>query len=117
MTDATKGEIAERITDWMEIDKELAQLQKRAKTLREKKKHHTDRLVEIMRTNDIDCFDVNETKIIYTKTKTQTTLGQKQLIAAVSEYFKDDSSVAVDDLTKFILDTRTTKETETIRMK
>jgi len=113
----TKTEIVEHIKEWISIDIELKRNQKAAKDLRAKKKHYTTRLVDIMRTNEIDCFDVKDGKLLYTKTKTRGPLGKKHLHAALDAYFKNNDSVATSELTAFILDSRQINENETVRMK
>ena len=113
----SKAELVENIKEWIGVDVELKKIQKRAKELRASKKLYTVKLVDIMKTNEIDCFDVNNGKLIYTKTKTRGALGKKQLFAALELYFKDDETNDAMELSRFILESCGTKETEGIRMK
>ena len=62
-----KERVIEVIKDWIQIDNELRELQKISREKRQEKKELTNILVEIMRNNEIDCFDINNGKLIYSK--------------------------------------------------
>ena len=64
---ATKEELSKIIKDWVSIDNEIKILQKEIKDRRNNKKILTNSLIEIMKTNEIDCFDINNGKIMYSK--------------------------------------------------
>ena len=113
----TKAELVNRIKEWIQLESEMKIAQKHIRDLRVRKKEHTTRLVEIMKTNEIDCFDVKDGKLVYTKNKSRAPLGKKQLFASLEQYFKNDPTFAIADLGTFILDSRETRETESIRMK
>lgn len=71
-----------------------------------------------MKTNEIDCFDVNDGKLIYTQNKVKTSLSKKHITACLEKYFKNtENKELVEDLSNFILDNREVKVTETIRRK
>jgi chaperonin cofactor prefoldin len=63
----TKEELVKHIRGWIQIDNDINTLQKQMKTLREDKKNLTASLVDVMKSNDIDCFDINDGKLIYAK--------------------------------------------------
>ena len=71
----TKEELVTNIKGWMQIDQEMKVLQRELKERRQRKKELTDSLVEIMKTNEIDCFDMSDGKIIYTKNKVRAPLS------------------------------------------
>ena len=112
----TKEQLVAQIKGWMANDNELLELQRRVKELKEKRKTYADNLVEIMRKNEIDCFDVNGGKLIYTKTKVKASLNKTTLVSALMKYFKDDDEQA-KELSKFVLDSREEKVKESIRRK
>ena len=62
-----KERVIEVIKDWIQIDNELRELQKISREKRQEKKELTNILVEIMRNNEIDCFDINNGKLIYSE--------------------------------------------------
>jgi len=104
------------VKEWIEIDNELKELQKASKERRLRKKELTEQLVNVMKSNDIDCFDINGGKLIYSKNKVKTSLSKKHLLKALSMFYKDDPS-QVTEVTNFILNSRDEKIKETIRRK
>ena len=112
----TKDELVGHIREWIQIDNEMRALQKELKGRREKKKELSETLVKVMKSNEIDCFDINDGKLIYAKTKTKTPLSKKHLLSSLLIFFKDDKERA-DDISKFIMDSREEKEKESIRRK
>jgi len=112
-----KEKLAQNIKGWINIDKELKNLQKQIKELKAQKNTYTDSLVEIMKTNEIDCFDINEGKIIYTQNRVKSTINKKHLITCLEKYFENKPNIEAEDITKFILENREVKTTEGIRYK
>jgi len=114
MTD--KQELIENVKKWITLDTEIKHLQKLAKEKRKEKKTYTEALVNIMRDNEIDCFDVQDGKLIYTKKKIKAPLSKKHLLSSLGNYFKDNKEL-ITELSQFILDTREEKIKENIRRK
>ena len=67
----TKEELILSIQDWITIDNEMKMHQTSLKELRQKKKTISDKLKEVMKTNEIDCFDTSTGKLLISKTKTK----------------------------------------------
>lgn len=111
-----KDLLVNNVKEWIEIDNELKELQKAAKERRQRKKELTEQLVNIMKSNEIDCFDVNGGKLIYSKNKVKSALSKKHLLKALSMFYKDDPT-QVTEVTNFILNSRDEKIKETIRRK
>jgi len=109
-------ELINNIKNWLGIDDEIKKLQKKIKNLRIQKKLFTENLVTIMKNNDIDAFDINDGKLLYTKTKIRTPISKKHLIESLSKYFEGDEN-RVQELCDFILNTRKIKTTENIKRK
>ena len=61
----TKEQLVNHIKEWIEIDNGISGLQKQIKQMRENKKELTSSLVNVMKSNEIDCFDINDGKLIY----------------------------------------------------
>ena len=112
----TKEQLVQHIKGWMANDNEIRDIQTRLKELKDKRKVFADNLVEIMRKNEIDCFDVNDGKLIYTKTKVKAPLNKTTLAASLIKYFKDDDEQA-KELAQFLLESREEKVTASIRRK
>ena len=71
---STKEELVKIIKEWITIDDTIKSLQKNIKDNRDIKKTLTDTLVNIMKTNEIDCFDINNGKLIFCKNKVKVTI-------------------------------------------
>ena len=71
-----------------------------------------------MKSNEIDCFDVKDGQLIYTQSRTKSTLNKKTLLSSLEKYFENSGDQKmVPDLCQFILENREIKITETIRRK
>jgi hypothetical protein len=106
------------IKEWIQNDNELKELQKQMKIRKEKNKLLTNNLVNVMKNNEIDCFDINDGKLMYTQIKSKGTINKKHLSSCLEKYFKNsESNEMIDDLCNFILDNREIKVTETIKRK
>ncbi len=75
----TKEQLVNHIREWIEIDNGISGLQKQIKELRENKKELTNSLVNVMKSNEIDCFDINDGKLIYSKSKVKKPINKKTL--------------------------------------
>ena len=113
----SKEVLVKTIKDWISIENEMKQIQKHMKLLRDKKKVLSESLVKIMKTNDVDCFDISEGKILYTKNNTKTPLSKKHLLDCLNTYFAENPAIQPDDVAKYILDNRQTVVKESIRHK
>ena len=111
-----RSHLIENVKKWIHLDEELKRHRKEMRMLRDEKKNLTDSLVRIMKNNEIDCFDITDGQLIYTKRQVKTPLSKKHLLDALSRYFKQDSQTA-NELSKFIMDTRKSKTKEDIRRK
>ena len=112
----TKEELVTHIRSWIQIDNEISEMQKKIKGFREEKKQLTESLVNVMKTNEIDCFDINDGKLIYSKTKTKKAISKKILLDALSIYFKEDDQL-VKEVSEHILNSRGETIKENIRRK
>ena len=113
---STQEIIVNNVRSWLRIDEEIKELQKIIREKKKEKKLSTDNLVEIMKQNEIDCFDITDGKLIYTKNKVKSSLSKKHLLASLAMYFKDDQQKA-KDITGFILDSRKITVKENIKHK
>ncbi len=113
----TKEKITNAIKNWLQLDKEIQVLQKELKERKAKKNELTKSLVEIMKSKEIDCFDISEGKIIYTKSNIKNTINKKYLMDCLEKYFENNPNVPTDEIVKFILDNREINTKESIRHK
>ena len=83
----SKAELIEIIKEWRTLDEEIKAIQKEIKVRRNKKKELSDKLIKVMRTNDIECFDINNGKLLYTKSKLKETINKSYLMKVINNYF------------------------------
>lgn len=105
------------IKEWIKYDSEIKNLQKLIKERRDKKKILTENLISVMKDHEIDCFDVNDGKILFTKNKVKAPLNKNNIIIALSKYFDNDDSVNINDIGKFIIENREITIKENIKKK
>jgi len=114
----TKDELIQSVKEWIRIESEIASFKTEIKNRNAKKKILTEKLVTVMKKNEIDCFDINGGAIVYKKTMAKKPINAKMLLATLSEYYKETNNpqLAVE-LSKYILDSREVTTKETIAMK
>lgn len=112
----TKEQLVNNIKDWIKMDNEISQLKAEIKDRTNKKKALTENLVTVMKTNSIDCFDINGGALVYKKNKVKKPINGKTLLSALQNYYKNDSKVA-EEITKHVMDSREEQIKETIKRK
>jgi hypothetical protein len=112
----TKEQLVNNIKEWIKIDNEVAQLKADIKERTNKKKLLTENLVTVMKTNSIDCFDINGGALVYKKNKVKKPINGKTLLSALQNYYKTDPKMA-EDITKHVMDSREEQIKETIKRK
>jgi hypothetical protein len=70
-------------------------------------------LIDIMRSNEIDCFDIKNGQIIYTKRNVKKPITQKALLNILSNYYKGNVEKA-EEVNNYILENREEVVKETI---
>lgn len=113
---STQQELLENVKTWLDIDNQIRALQKEIRDRRKLKKDLTESLVGIMKNQDIDALNVPDGQLIYNKTKTKAPLSKKHLLVSLTQFFKNDQRM-VEELSKYIMETRQEKEKENIKRK
>jgi hypothetical protein len=112
----TKEELIANIKEWIRIDNELLKLQSEIKIRKNKKKELSQSLVDVMKKNTIDCFDIAGGSLIYKKNKVKKPINAKTLMTALQNYYKNDPQMA-ENITKHVMDNREEQVKETIHRK
>jgi hypothetical protein len=102
---STKDELILNIKEWIKMDNEITKLKAEVKEKTNKRKELTESLVNVMKSNAIDCFDINGGALIYKQKKTRRTISGKFLLSQLEEYYKDQPDLA-KEITKKVLDNR-----------
>ena len=100
-----KDELIFNIKEWIKMDNDIVKLKSEVKEKTNKKKELTETLVNVMKNNSIDCFDINGGALVYKQKKTRKTISGKFLLSQLEEYYKDQPELA-KDITKKVLDNR-----------
>jgi hypothetical protein len=111
----TKDQLIKYVKMWIEIDTDMRTHQNEIKKLKDKKKSVTDTLVGVMKTNNIDAFDTNNGKLVYSKTKLKCPINKTILHSALMQHCKDEETAQT--LCSVIFNSRQEKIKESIRLK
>ena len=100
----SREEIVKHIKSWMQADDEIKQLQKAIKEKKEIKKDAADVLINVMKENELESFDLKEGKLVHAQRKTKQSISKKFLQETLATYFKEDSKA--EEMTNYILEQR-----------
>jgi len=112
----TKTELVKVVKEWVVMDNSIREHQQIVKDMKLKQKNVSQKLMETMKTNEIECFDINNGSLVYKKNKTKKALNKSTLFSILNIYFKGDTN-NVEELGKYILDNRQEVIKETIHRK
>jgi hypothetical protein len=112
----TKEQLVKIIKEWVKNDNDIRLLQKEIKKRKIEKKQISDKLMEVMKSNEIDVFDINDGQIQYSKRTVKKPITKKMLMDILSKYYDGDFMKA-NELNTFILDNREVQTKETITRK
>jgi hypothetical protein len=112
----TKEELITNIREWIKIDNEINKLSAEVKEKKKTMKGLNDSLINIMKSNSIDCFDINGGALIYKQKKTVKAISRKFLLQELQKYYKEQPEIA-SDVTKHLLDNREVTVKDEIKRK
>ncbi len=101
----TKEQLIKCVKEWVRIDNEIRVLQKEQSLRKAEKKKISQELMEVMKKNDIDCFDLKDGQIMYTKKNVKKPITKKNLMGILTNFYKGNTDKAIE-LNDFILDSR-----------
>jgi hypothetical protein len=101
----TKDQLIKTIKEWVKTDNEIRAFQKEVRKKQEEKKKISKDLMEIMVRNEIDCFDIKDGQILYSKKNIKKPITQKNLLGILANYCKGDIEKA-SEINNFILENR-----------
>jgi len=112
----TKEQVKDYLRQWIRVESEISTLTQEIKKRKLIHQQLSSSLMDVMRKNEIDCFDITNGKIVYSKTKTRPPLNKGQLKSALLTYYKEDTESA-NSLNEFLIASRVEKVKEAIKMK
>lgn len=101
----TKEQLIDKIKEWVKIDNDIRVLQKELNKRRLDKKKVSTELMEVMRGNGIDAFDINDGQLVYDKRTTKKPITKTALMSILSTYYNGDV-VKASELNTYILENR-----------
>ena len=105
--------LIENIKEWVKLDNEIRELKKQEKVRKKTKDELSKSLMEIMKSNEIDEFDINQGKIVYRKKNVKKPINKKNLLDILSKYYDGDLASA-SKVSTFILENREETVVESI---
>lgn len=112
----TLEQLKKNVREWVRLDNELRALNKEITTRRNEKKNISKRLIDVMRENKLDIFDLKDGQLMYIKKNKKKPITQKQLLTLLSTYYKEDASKA-EEMHNYLMDNREDVVEETIQRK
>jgi hypothetical protein len=109
----TKEQLIISIREWVKIDNEIRKLKKEENKRKQEQKRISAQLIEVMSKNEIDEFELNDGKIMYTKKSVKKPITKRILLDLLQKYHDGDLQKATD-INNFILTNREEKEVESI---
>jgi hypothetical protein len=108
----TKEQLITSIKEWVKIDNEIRALQKEQNQRKNEKKRISKTLIEVMKNNEIDCFDIKDGQITYSKKTIQKPINKKILLTILSKFY-DGDTLKAGETNDYIMNNRehTVKET------
>lgn len=115
--DNNKNYMVQKIKTWLAVETKINELSRQLKELRTMRKDLNVDLLEIMKTNEIDCFDCNSGKITYTKSNVKKAISKKYLTEVLNKFYGDENSNHAEELRNYILENRQIEVKENIKLK
>lgn len=112
----TKEELVGIIKKWVQMDNEIRALQKEINSRKNEKKKISMLLIDTMKNNEIDCFDIKNGQIQYIKKNVKKPMTKKVLFDVLSKYYQGDFMKA-NDMRNYILENREETVKESISRK
>jgi len=111
-----KQQLINSVKKWVKLDNELKELQKQLNIRKNEKKETSNTLMNVMRENEIDCFDLTDGQICYSKRNVKKPITKKMLQDVLTKYYKDDALEA-EKVNEFIIKHREETVKESITRK
>jgi len=114
MEDTSSTTLPDLVKEWVHMDNEISQHQKRIRVLNGEKKELSKKLLDCMKQSQIEQINLNgDESILYKKSVSKKPVNKKSLDILLQQYLQN-TDVEVNELLTFIFDNRETVEKESI---
>ena len=110
-------QLVSSIKEWLDIETKITEYSKELRELRKRKKILNLSLMQVMKDNEIDCFDCNNGQIMYTRNNVKKPVNKKYLNDVQEKYFEGQNHEEATKLCNYILDNRDIQVHENIKLK
>ena len=100
----TKEELVSIIKTWINKDNEIKNLQTQLRNKKKETKLLTDNLIEIMKTNELNCIDIKNGKLIHKTSRTKKPINKQSLMNILNNYFNDNEKA--NQMSNYIFENR-----------
>jgi uncharacterized membrane protein len=108
------SKLSELVKEWVQLDNDISQHQKRVRVLNGEKKELSKKLLDSMKQSQIEQINLNgDESILYKKSVSKKAVNKKSLDILLQQYLQN-TDVEVSELLTFIFDNRETVEKESI---
>ena len=111
----SKEILIKNIESWITLESEINNLSSILKEKKNDKKEITNYLINIMKSNNIDVFDVGKNKFIYSKRKTKQSISKKFLLENLERILNNTNEA--EKITELLLDARQEKIIDNLKKK
>jgi len=111
-----KQALIDTVKSWVTVDNQIRALSAKLRELRKEKKGKSEEMIKVMKTNDIDSFDLKDGQILYKMESKREALTQKKLLDILSKHPQLGEEQA-KHLNQFIYDRRKVSEQAVISRK
>jgi len=101
----SKEELIKNVRKWISLDNEIRTLQKEQKKRRDKKKEVSESLIDFMKENEVDCFEIKDGNLSYVKQNVKKPITKKNLLEILSKYYDGDIFKATE-MNEYIMNNR-----------
>jgi hypothetical protein len=101
----SKEKLIKSIQEWVKLDNEMRKLKKEVSSRKEEQDKITKVLINVMKSNEIDEFNINNGKLTYSNRTIKKPITKKNLLEILSKFYKGNAEQATE-VNQFILDNR-----------
>jgi DNA repair ATPase RecN len=101
----SKEKLIKTIQEWVKLDNEMRALKKEVNSRKTEQDKITKVLINTMKSNEIDEFNINNGKLSYINRTVKKPITKKNLLEILAKFYKGNTDQATE-VNQFILDNR-----------